>query len=223
MVYYNNNYRGYRNNYGGYKKKRYYKKKPTRYENYSAGIGQLSRDVGKLKNLINVEFKALDTTVTVSPSTTFSRYVLNAASQGDDYNARDGRQVRWKSIQINGTLEHKGTDAIVRGLLVIDTQPNQGLAALTDILNVENTYSLRNLDERKRFVILVDRKWSITSDNAFRAVKIFKKLDMKTVYDGTSGTFADITSNSLIWCVGSTTATQQPLMNFQARARFIDN
>jgi len=76
--------------------RRSYKPK-SRWSIYGQAGKQLWKDVKALKNLINVEFKVKDLVSTSTPSTTVpTTLLLNGLQKGDDYNSRDGRQVRWK-------------------------------------------------------------------------------------------------------------------------------
>lgn len=201
---------------------------PSRWSTYSRAGTQLWKDVNMLKGLVNTEFKTLDTTQ--SPTTLFttgSLFLHSALTKGDNINERSGRMVRWKSIQLAGSVTRNSLSTIqnrVHLALVIDTQPNGSPPTYTEIYSTSTPDSFRNLDGRKRFVILKTWDMVLDADRPERFFKCYKKLDMKTVYNsGDSGTISDIESNALFFVALSDTAVSAPSLVYNARARFIDN
>lgn len=204
-------------------------KAPTRWQNYKAGGTQLWKDVKMLKNLINVEFKKHDVYNSVNSNNTGNLILLNGLSNGDDYNDRDGRSVRFKSIQVQTRtlLNPSSTNTVFRMILFLDKQANAGSPAVTELLDVSTaarTDAFRNLDYRKRYVILKDKRFTINSDYPEKIVDFYKKLDMKTIYDDSStSTINDITTNSLYLYLVSDEVTNTPATLYNVRLRFIDN
>lgn len=193
-----------------------------------APFSAIQRDVAYLKNLINVEFKAVDTAGTTNASDTGTRLLLNGVATGDDYNDRDGRQLRFKSLQSSLTITKNAsaTNTQFRALWVIDKQPNQVALTVADVLDISVAPphdAFRNLDERKRFVILRDVTRTLTADRPEANVRLYRRMDMKTVYDGPTNGVADITTNSLYLILLSDETTQQPAVQYNNRLRFIDN
>lgn len=199
-------------------------KQGQRYRNKYSYTDKLAYDVGQLKGLINTEFKKeqLDPTA-ANVTTTFSRHVLNGPAAGDDWDKRDGRSIRCKSVQISGKLTRGNNDCVVRGLVVIDTQPDGALPTVNKILDAENVTALRNLNYRSRFVILKDFHWVLNNNTPDKYVKFYKKLNMKTIFKGTGAGITDITTNSLYFVIGSDEASSPPSINFTSRVRYIDN
>ncbi len=214
-----------------YKKRSYKKtyKKPTRYQNYSAGFGQLSRDVAKLKNLINVEFKRKDESITSTVSNAPTLELVNGLSKGDSEANREGNTVRWKSIQCQGYMKihASAVSNIVRRIIFIDKQPNQAAPTASDVLTgSEGTYqySFRELDHRKRFVILKDQSITLSQNRPIvQFADYYSHVDMITVYNTDTGNIADIETNSLYVMYMSDASSNSPSIAHKTRLRFIDN
>lgn len=194
-------------------------------------IGQkVLRDVNMLKNLINVEFKVLNhvTTSTAVPNTG-TVMLLNHLALGDDYNSRSGRQVRWKSLQWRCTTNKhaSASSSRVRMLFVIDKQCKQALPSASEILDSSVAPLIdgfRQLDARKRFVILKDLTFLLNTDRPEITRTGYFKMDMKTVYDASdNGDITDIYSNSLYMVMIGDEATNQPTHETNVRLRYIDN
>jgi len=169
----------------------------------------------------------LDTAVSGVISTTPSIALINASVVGDDFDNRDGRSIRIKSVQIALTVffNASATQTATRMMVVIDKQPNETLLVIGDLITATNSHAMRNLDQRKRFVILWDRVVTQgDQENAPRHIEFYKKLDMITVYDDSNaGTIADIETNALYLILFSTEATNTPTVGRTTRVRFIDN
>lgn len=218
-------------------KKRYYPKKRKTYngrlQTYSRAGAQLYKDVNMLKNLINVEFKASGDSQNVASSAIAQFFLMNGLTRGDQINQRGGRQVRFKSIQLKGTISRSsastGVGDRLRIVVFIDKQANASAPSFSDLFEnvlgaTPNVSTFRNLDNRKRFVILNDRVYNLDADDPSREYNYYRKLDMKTIYDdGNAGTIADITTNSLYVMVVSNTSVNPPQFNFAYRTRYIDN
>ncbi len=207
-----------------------YKKGGRRAYSYGMGLKQLGRDVMKLKGLINTEFKFENTNTDITVTTTALLTLVNGLSRGTDDQDRDGAQVRWKSIQCSGCIKiHQSqTSSILRRIIFIDLQPNAAVPTAVDLLDLsaaDPINAFRNLDQRKRFVILKDSKLvvSITGNQEAKFPDFYKKIDMKTIYEGNAGTIADINSNSIFILFVSNNATSAPTLTHSTRLRFIDN
>ncbi len=228
--------------YGGYRNGRYSRggsvvrgrrgrSNRTKFESgwniYGKAGYQLFKDVSRLKGLINTEFKKIDVTAAATVSTTASIILINPSVVGDDFDSRDGRVIRLKSVQLTLTaaIGVTTTFSFVRVMIVIDKQPNEILLVLTDLLDFANITSHRNLDGRKRFVILKDEILELSQVGKRTAIiKWYKDLDMKTIYDDSNaGDITDITSNALYLILSSDEATLVPFVTRTTRVRFIDN
>ncbi len=209
------------------------RRQTTRYRpqnfNFTYGnmVDKMGKDLTRVMSLLNTEFKSIDLAASGTVSTTAGIVLLNGTAPGDDFDTRDGRQARMKSIQITLTyfINSSATLTFIRIIVFIDKQPNEVTPTAVQLLDVGDIVSLRNLDFRKRFVILKDD--IVTMSDAGEKLgswKFYKKIDTKTQYDaGTAGTIADITTNALFLLLVSSEATNTPNVTRVSRVRFIDN
>lgn len=215
-------------------RRRYQRKKPTRWQNYQTGLSQLASDVGKLKNLINVEFKYHDksqgATVTDQDGDV---YPLNYVDQGDGDQTRDGSMFRMKSLELKYLLsldeDNTTTPRVIRIMLILDTDPNGSQPSISDFLDqtTRPTLSPRNLNNRSRFVFLMDKYHTLSpggNEVAFR--KVFKQLDYKVQFDNATASATALKKNGLYLCAISNAGSadlDKPFHSFDSRVRFIDN
>ncbi len=198
--------------------------------NFSYGnvVDKLTKDVSKMMGLLNTEFKSIDIAASGTVSTTAGFVLLNGTAPGDDFDTRDGRVIRMKSIQITLTyfINSNATLTFIRILVFIDKQPNEATPTITQLLDTSSIVSFRNLDFRKRFIILKDDIVAMTIQGANRlgSWKYYKQIDAKTQYDAdTTGTIADITTNAIFLMLVSSEGTNLPNVTRVSRVRFIDN
>lgn len=226
---YGSSYRG--------KRRTYRRRRPavrTRRGIYGAAATQLYKDVSKLKNLINVEFKFHDVNVVdQGMHTTGSVTYLNLVAGGDTDQTRDGNQFRMKSIQINGVIKLPDGDTVpdmVRVSLVLDTEPDGSTMDLTKLYDTTGSVpyylALRNLDERSRFVMLKDWKFGLNPNGReLIPFKFFRKLDIKTLFNSTTASVGNLKNNALcLVLTGAQASASTPsTMTFHSRIRYVDN
>lgn len=172
---------------------------------------------------------AADTTGTVT--------ALNLTAVGDDNTTRDGRQICNRSIHVFGLLNplDDATNAnYSRLMLVWDAQPNSGaIAAITDILVAASSISSTNLNNRERFTVLRDCRYSqgrvqagySNGDNTYAINEFVALKDVKTTYSGTTATIGSVATGALLMVtIGSETAASTDGGQFQltTRLRFTD-
>lgn len=144
---------------------------------------------------------ALDTTGSVT--------LLATVPNGTSVNARVGKKVYWKSIQMRGAITAGSTAVIndVGFLIVYDARPRATLPALTDILVSASSSSFNNDAESARFTILkrVDQIVIGNSTTVATGMEAFSCdffLDLKkreAVYRaGGTGAIGDIDKGSLL-------------------------
>lgn len=234
------------------KKRKYYKRptNPTRYTNLVIARPQRMAPLATRGfNFPNTgESKVIDIAVgTIQVNTTSSISLLNGCIQGTDYTQRIGRKIVLQSVYVRGRVQIEGpasgvqnASQLVRMILVIDTQPNGTVFAITDLLNTAAPESQLNLNNRDRFSIICDKEWvfdpyivSTTATQSLgiggrtiQALKKYKKLNMETIFNsGNAGTVADMTSGALymVW-IGSNAASANADSNaiVSTRVRFKD-
>lgn len=198
-----------------------------RRQNYS--VAKLAKDVGRVKGMLNVEYKSKDMDLANSPGINGNYVLLNGLQKGDDINNRDGRQVRFKSIQYAFQTEiasAQTTPQLLRWIIFIDKQPNAAGPGLIGNIYDDPIDGFRNLNNRRRFVVLKTGLINLLpadSDYQQPKRKGYKKIDMRTIYDDSdNGDITDITSNSLYMWFGTDAGTA-PSVTGKARLRFIDN
>nr|WPR18758.1 MAG: capsid protein [Skomarfal virus 50] len=205
------------------------RRRPSRGKIYSRAAGQLWRDVQKLKNFVNVEFKATDVTLQSTVTTAPIVQLLNGLADGDTETNRNGDEVRFKSLQCDYQISKGSVDSMIFIAWVIDTKPTGTLPAFTAIWETPDagnpTVNLRNLDQRTRFVILKSHTYMLNDEVGQRHLSHYRKMDMKTFYKGSTFGIADIQSNALYFICASNAATagNAPVISSFNRLRYIDN
>lgn len=189
---------------------------------------------------IRPELKSIDATpATISVNTTGSLTLLNGCAVGTDYTDRIGRKTMLKSINFRGFFQPADDNTVtnyVRMMIVYDRQTNGAAPAVTDILQSASSLSNLNLNNRDRFLVLVDKEYVIGrvintatqalaySPNVHRC-KGYRRLNLETQYGGTTSAIASIATGSLymlaignIAAGGGTDAT----LDITLRVRFLD-
>lgn len=184
-------------------------------------------------SLINPEFKARDVDIT-NPTVTTSHVfdLLNGISRSTTYNTRIGNSIKMVSLDV-GVLVTRNTASttnnFVRCAIILDKNPNATVMTATEMYAAAAAnpiLSPRNLDNRNRFVTL--KEWIIDIGNAGNRpsvhMKSFKKLNMHTIYNGsTTGLIDDIQENALYFMCVSDASTNAPSVTFYSRIRYLDN
>lgn len=152
---------------------------------------------------------------------------LNDVVQGTTATTRIGRKILMKSINIQGVVA-TSTGNAARILIVYDKQSNGALPAATDVLTSNTLMAMQNLDNRDRFIILADilpyeQEENISNPSASSGFgwKRYIKCNLETIYNGTLGTIADITTGSLLIMTNINGATITGETGMQ-RVRFVD-
>ncbi len=215
--------------------RRYKKRKYKKRTNYGSYLGTASKALSvayAVKRLVNVEFKHHNVQA-LGSAVTDAGIITNVSllSQGDTSTTRDGGSVKFTSFRLSYALGIHGsaTRSLVRVMIVHDKQTNQAQFALADLLfdaTVEDAiFSPYNINNASRFNVLYDRvhPMSATGNSAEISRVVHKKLNMKTRYDANDGTIADLTQDSMTLIFISDQTTNDPLLSFNYRSRFIDN
>jgi len=174
--------------------------------------------------------------------TTGSITLLNGIAVGDDNNTRDGRQIFNKSIQVMGSIKPAltnptGVPSFCRLLLVWDSQSNSAaLPTFNNLLTATTSTGMLNLDNRERFTVLRDLKYtignvSVTATQSFAeapstaTVNIFVDLKgVKTTYSGVAATIGNIMTGSLLmFTIGDQAAGSGATFVGSTRLRFYDS
>ena len=165
------------------------------------------------------EWKYLDTQISHSVYTTPAQTLLNGLQPGTGATQRIGMKVAIRSIEcriIAQTYPASGLDNFVRWFIVIDRQTNASpISAITDVLTPGSVVSFRNLANRRRFKIILDKMFSMGNsmdkykDSNQRVFKYYLKFKTPILVEyntGNAGTVYDIAASSL-WFMSVGTAT----------------
>lgn len=197
----------------------------------------LSQKLAKLEKQVKInqeEWKYIDVGFAAT-AVTGTLVLLNGCAPGDGASSRDGRQITIQSIQMKFRIEcdatGSGANASTTGrfLVFVDKQSNGAAPNVGDVLDTSSTGfadALRNLNNRKRFKILMDRRYTVSIYSPGGIVDDFyiKRNGLaETVFNaGTAGTIADITSGSVYVMYGSDTIITPPSVVGNCRIRFTE-
>jgi len=148
-----------------------------------------------------VEQKNFDTTVasvTLPASSAWSTpQQLNLIVQGTTASNRIGREITNKSIYLRYTSTAATANVIpLRCIVVFDKAPGAALPAITDIVVTDTFNAPHNLDNKERFVTLIDVVLQ-PQGNPGHMVE-YRKIDLPTVYRASAGAYADLATGGFI-------------------------
>lgn len=193
-------------------------------------IGLIGRGLSLVKNLINVEGKFVDTSLTPSPdSATGTVSALTLTAQGSSDQQRTGNSVLAKRIDLRGfwSMHASATLTTVRYLLVLDKQNAQGTApTVAQILQNVNPNSFMHMNNSDRFVVLKSGFLTFrqTTETQGRDIELHQDLsDLHIKYDGTAADQASASENHIYFVAVSNEAINTPSFSGFARLRYYDN
>lgn len=188
---------------------------------------------------VGVATYALDTTGTVT--------LLNGCADGSTVNTRIGRKTCIKSVQVRGVLLPQDAWAsgaqcdpcLARVMLVWDKQANGAAFTIANLLSAATAASFNNLDNRERFVVLMDKHfafgmWALSTaagaafaavDKTVAIVNKYKRMpkDAFTIFSGTGATIASINTGALfLVTIGTNAAGNGWNANLVTRVRYTD-
>lgn len=172
--------------------------------------------------------------------------LMNLVVLGADYNQRIGRKTINKSMFIRGYISPTWAHTLPVGtvdyptihyrmIIFIDCQPNGVPPTILELLNTASPSSMLNLNNRDRFLILKDKmfQWGPyqkfdDSGLCFQVIpnhlKIYKRLNLETIFSTSAGTVADISSNCLwMFQLTNRAAPNTVTSLLSTRVRFVDN
>jgi hypothetical protein len=158
--------------------------------------------------------------------------------QGIGESERVGRKAIVKRIQLRILLQYEGgivindSAAVVRLMLVVDTQANGSTFGGGELLtspSADDFYGFQNLVNKDRFVVLMDRVYVINcqANNGTQNVggfvfdSIDKSVSIPIEYSGTTGVTTEIRNNT-INLVSMRADTTDVNLKYSSRVRFLD-
>lgn len=224
---------------------------------------KVARDVLYLKSLINTEVKYLDQSKnngvdgyweikasptagipgpqSAPPTPGYVRFMVDYPQQGDDFNQRNGRSIKLKSIQLKGTIRVPGTNTEYRGqcrvMIIVDHQAQSGedTDPVPILYEKDNNgdYSMSsriNRQQNKRYSVLAVKKLSFSQNYFTHSVNLYKRLNDKVKFNGTtSADFVDkafhvvVFADALFPNVGSNNIAPTFVGQFETRITYVDN
>lgn len=219
----------------------YYRKRQA-LTNYRAGVQKRrktsrpysSSQLGYVpRNFSLGEWKYLDTGLgTLTMNTTPVLLLLNGLAPGNSASQRIGMKVAIRTLELRArvaTTAGTGVDQTCRWLIFVDRQSNGVAPTAGDVLT-GNLDTFRNLANRKRFKIILDRHFPLSASaengsiRVFHAYLKFRRPLLVEFNTGTAGTVADITSGAIyIMVLGNiASGTTDANMNGTVRFRYTD-
>ena len=143
---------------------------------------------------------------------------INKIPQGDGETQRIGREVRilhvlWRyeiSLPFSDAQAVAKNGDSVRVILFLDKQCNEATATVTNILESSNIHSFMNLDNRDRFVFIMDKLHDInyiamgsdgvglmSQTGVKQQYTFYKEVDILLEFNGENGDIGEIRSNNL--------------------------
>lgn len=177
------------------------------------------------KKILEVYYN--DLTLTTAATTTAQFNLLNGidTSSADDIH-RMGDQIKMLSVQIKGSLSNNDSSTRnVRMILFYDKQANGAAPAQADILT-GNGYAgaLRDPDWRGRYIVLKDWFFDLApkdvDDKGSRIINYFKRINLKTQYNGTGATITSIDKGSLYLYIQSSDSADGISVALNTRVRY---
>lgn len=179
------------------------------------------------------EWKYVDNQDSHVLSNAVTTQLINGLAPGTAANQRIGMKVMIRSIELRMWLncDAASVNTIARIALVLDKQSNGAPGAAADVWDNKatpyNVVTIRNLANRKRFKIMWDQSFPVSTQDPVHQHHLYMKLKKPIITEynaGIAGTIADIASNSLYlysWSNDNTGANQVSY-TFVVRVRYTD-
>jgi hypothetical protein len=214
--------------------RRYRRKKPARrrpkqpwyHRQYSAT--QLARKAWKafkwVKGNLNTERKLLDTVSAANPCDTNGTIThVSNVLRGDNYNTRDGRQAKLKSIHWKGIFRIQGATNVDTVRYMIIQSKSDDVPVPTDVLTTVAPCSFRNIDNTRDIRVLSDNICTLDADrnsHSFRQLNI--PFNGKIQWDKNTDTPAY--GHIYVFLLGTIApGANATICDWECRLRFVDN
>lgn len=179
--------------------------------------------------------------VAEASTTTVSFYHLSTLVQGTTQNNRVGAKVQLTRVNCRFRIQkdelnqgQPGSGTLYRIILFIDKQANGNLPGATELLTTNEVFSMYNLNNTNRFIILKDKQYVLNHTASIQQAanagtwnmptaffKYSRKLALPITYSGTTGAIGEVKSNNLVLALVSTSASTK--LDSYTRIRFLDS
>jgi len=175
------------------------------------------------------ERKYVDTDIGITLATAASFVLLNALVPGSQATQRVGRKADFVSMLLRMRVVVGGTptNATYRIMVIVDKQANAVAPTIAEIMSAASLTNPMNLDNRSRFVVLLDYVDTLDiAGNSQNVRTVFMRKKISTTYNsGSAGTIGDIQTNSiyLLGLSSNAAGATAPILSGTGRLRFTDS
>lgn len=199
----------------------------SRAYNARFSMKDITREIWRLKGLVNSEMYKLDTAWSSVAMTTGAVSNVVGVAQGDGDNQRSGNSIFVRNYNFKGSIVHNAAGSntqFVRVSVVMDTQQvGDTNPAYTDIYESASPYAHLNSNTVGRFKVLYSRIITVNNnDKTSSLVSINLPMRHHVRYNGTAGT--DLQKGGIFFCssVDEPTANM-PTISGEHRTSYHDN
>lgn len=214
---------------GNKRNKKRVAKKPQGFMQKVSGttLGQVWNQIKLLKNLINVEFKYLDTSGSGVVDNAGALTYLTGIAEGDDISNRNGRSIKSQSlfVKMRLVINASATGTCIRHIIVMDKHNQGATPTVTDILQTASVESSLNIStQQNRWHILSDEVISLTTSGGnTKYVERFYPWHAHIKYGGTTANVSDARFGAIFMLQISSEAINTPTSVYNIRYRYVDN
>lgn len=178
-----------------------------------------------------IERKNADTDATIVASTFSGPTLLNGIAQGTTPGNHIGRRATMKSLLIRYTADPVagggGSVSQVRFIVVYDKQTNAAAPAVGDIVQTTAFTSPLNLQNKDRFVCLIDEISDVMPSAAQNiSGQRYMKMNLPVCFNGSTLATVAAIQTGAVWIIVANNAdpavTANSNFNFSSRIRFTD-
>lgn len=178
-----------------YRRRKYNKRRPrrpSRRKVYGAAASQLYRDVRRIKDAINIEYKEVQNSIGTQPvSWDGWGGALGISIQGDGNNEHVGDSVKLQRLTFRGSIRNStGTSSQVR-LIIFKDKFNQNSTPTNFLENVGSSlavFSPKDEDTKYSSKTLFDKTYIVSDTRPIQKIKLNIPLNFHTTYVPTTNT-----------------------------------
>lgn len=191
----------------------------------AANALQLARGVA---SLLNTEYKRLDLSASLAPTTTYSYTCFNGCTQGTDATSRTGNSIRLSKLDFRYSMQNSsvaGTLTLVRMIIFAIKQPNGVLPASPYPCSALSILAPWDPDKAQTAILLHDELVSLTpgGDNQQITGSLSIPLSLHAEYSANTGNPSDLVTGAIWVMFRSNQSINTPTVSFYSRVQFVDN
>lgn len=177
----------------------------------------------KVAKFVNAEYKYYEFAQTAQTlDYNGAMWTLFNPAQGTSVNQRDGDSVKMVNLTIEGSIVRNGIDDIVRLIIYKDREMTTSVPSdlMENVADPQVVFSNKNQDNKFNTKILVDRKFTITSNSPLHRFNIVRKIPYHVHW--TAGT-TTIKNNGIRIMLFSQQSTGGSKVTYHSRISYLDN